>query len=319
MSLIHDALRRGAGTRSGSRTAHADSVLRTLGYRRRPTRVRVLGLVALPAGVAAIAYAAWTWPAGPEDLRSSPPRATVAVRPAPRAVPSAATTPTAASAPARPEPLQTSAPVEATVHTAPERTDRKAPASSTRDDFQLALYFQRAGDLERARLHYRAVLRQNEFNAEAHNNLGLLARDQGRLDEAVEEFQRALAINPRYIHALNNLGATRLAQGRPDAAAAELNAALAIDGDNADALVNLALARKAAGEPGEARRLLMRALSVDPRSAAAHYNLAVQFDAAGEAPRAIEHYRAFLQFAGAEYADRTADVRARLALLDGTQ
>ena len=81
-------------------------------------------------------------------------------------------------------------------------------------------------------------------------------------------------------------------------------------------MVNLALAQKATGQTSDARGLLVRALTVDPRSAAAHYNLAVQYEQAGEAARALEHYRAFLQYAGADYVDRTSDVRARIATLE---
>ena len=79
--------------------------------------------------------------------------------------------------------------------------------------------------------------------------------------------------------------------------------------------MNLALVEKAAGQPELAKESLLRALTVAPKSAAAHYNLAVLYEDTGEASRAAEHYRAFLDTAGAEYADRTPGVRSRLAAL----
>jgi tetratricopeptide (TPR) repeat protein len=190
-----------------------------------------------------------------------------------------------------------------------------APAAA-RDDFQRALYYQRAGDFERSLTLYRAVLQGDELNVEAHNNLGMLYRDKGLSEDAVGEFHRALSIAPRYLRAHNNLGVTLLELGRSDAARAEFRAVLMIDPRNIDALVNLALAQRAAGEPAEARATLTRALALDPHNAAAHYNLGLQFEDSGDALPAVEHYEAFLQYAGPEYAGRAPDVRARIAALD---
>jgi Tfp pilus assembly protein PilF len=342
VSLIHEALRSGSSARGGARTAHADSVLRTLGYRRRPARGRQSLAVLLLAGLAAASYAAWTWarPA-PEVVRHPTSRPAPSPRPAvtrpadvsvARVVdhrpfmpgkdvepqsPLGATPPltraVARTTPeAKPKPVSQPSPEPPTI-AAPVRIEGAAPP---RDDFQLALYYQRAGDADRAQSQYRAVLARNPTNAEAHNNLGLLLKEAGQLDAAIDEFRRALAVNPQYVRALNNRAVTELAQGHVDRATADLESALAIDPDNVDALVNLALARKAAGQPDEAHTLLMRALAADPRSAPAHYNLAVQYDRAGDITRAVEHYRAFLRFAGANYTVQAADVRARLARLE---
>jgi tetratricopeptide (TPR) repeat protein len=184
-----------------------------------------------------------------------------------------------------------------------------------RDEFALALYYQRAGEFDQALLHYKAVLQRNELNVEAHNNLGLLYKDKGLQDDAAREFERALYIDPQYLRARNNLGVTRRAQGRLDAAAAEFRAVLAADPRNVDAMVNLALVQKDGGALADARGSLVSALTIDPRNAPAHYNLAVQYEQLGEAGRAVEHYRAFLQYAGPDYASRADDVRQRIDTL----
>lgn len=190
----------------------------------------------------------------------------------------------------------------------------KAPSVSV-NDFELALYHHRAGDFENALLHYRALLGTNELNAQVHNNLGLLYQEKNLLEESARALQRAIIIDPRYRAAHNNYGVTLLRQGNLDAAAAEFRTVLTLQPRSVDALVNLALVEKSAGQPERAKETLLRALTVQPRSAAAHYNLAVLFDDSNEAARAIEHYRAFLDNAGAEYADRAPVVRARLAAL----
>lgn len=51
---------------------------------------------------------------------------------------------------------------------------------------------------------------------------------------------------------------------------------------------------------------------------AAHYNLAQLYDQTNEAARAVEHYRRFLEIAGAGPAGRAASVRARIAELSRT-
>ena len=189
-----------------------------------------------------------------------------------------------------------------------------SPAASV-DHFQRGVYYQRAGDFENALLHYRELLKQNEFNAQAHNNLGLLYQQKGLLDDAVKEFDRALFIEGSYVTARNNLGVALLEQGKVDAAAAHFRSVLETQPRNLDAMINLALAEKAAGRLERGKESLLRALGIDPRSAVAHYNLATLYDQTGDVSRAVEHYRAFLDNAGAEHAARAPGVRARVDAL----
>lgn len=197
-----------------------------------------------------------------------------------------------------------------------------APATprprSGADDFDLALYYHRAGDFENALQRYRALLQRNEMNAQAHNNLGLLYQERGLLPEAARELQRAVVIEPRSASAHNNYGVTLLLQGNPDEAAAQFRSVLAGDSRNVDAMVNLALAERNRNQLDLAKEMLLKALSVSPRNAPAHYNLAQLYDQTHEAARAIEHYRSFLDTAGAEHAGRAAAVRARIAELSRT-
>jgi Tfp pilus assembly protein PilF len=180
---------------------------------------------------------------------------------------------------------------------------------------ELALYYHRSGDFEGALQHYRALLQKNELNAQAHNNLGLLYQEKNLLDDSARELQRAIIIDPRYTQAHNNYGVTLLRQGKVDAAAAQFRTVLSLEPRNVDAMVNRALAEKAGAEPERAKESLLQALTIAPKSASAHYNLAVLYDESGEIARAIDHYRAFLDNAGAEYADQAPTVRARLAAL----
>ncbi len=190
-----------------------------------------------------------------------------------------------------------------------------APDSSRDSDLELALYYHRAGDFTNALQRYQALLARNELNAQAHNNLGLLYQQRNRLQESARELQRAVLIEPRNAGTHNNYGVTLLMLGRLDEAVAEFRSAQALDPRNMDALVNLGLAERNAGRFDVAKETLLQVLNVSPENAAAHYNLALLYEQTNEPAQAVGHYRRFLDHAGAEHADRSAAVRARIAAL----
>jgi hypothetical protein len=223
---------------------------------------------------------------------------------------------------ARAEPLDS--PVPALARDRPKAPSPRSPAplpvtraesgaqapprgTSEANDLALALYYHRAGDFENALQHYRALLQRN--------NLGLLYQEKKLLTESAGELSRAVLIEPGNVLAHNNYGVTLLLQGRADEAAAQFRTALTLDPRNVDALVNLALAQRDGRQPEVAKETLLEALTISPRSAAAHYNLAQLYDQTSEAARAVDHYRKFLEYAGAEYASRAAAVRARVDAL----
>ena len=325
------------------RTARDDAVLATLGYApaRRGVSLRPFAVpLALAAALAFAAWVGWSLYSGSGAVTTTASRSTaqpvltsrsaraVSAPAAPASAPPASSAAsTHSSPPASPPPSTSTRATAAAPRNAPvTRVDRAAPktpvspataqpAAAASTAFELALYYHRSGDFENALLHYRALLQQNELNAQAHNNLGLLYLEKNLLDDSTRELQRALIIDPRYGRAHNNYGVALLRQGKLDAAAAEFRILLALEPRNVDGLVNLALVEKAAGHPERAKESLLEALSIAPKGAAAHYNLAVLYDETGENARAADHYRSFLDTAGAEYADRAPAVRARIATL----
>ena len=262
-------------------------------------------------------------PVAPAPPVSSPSVTVASVTPpalsAPRVEPAPlpSVTPRAGSSGAA-SPTHPPAPLPVTRPAAVMALPPSVPVSSGPSDFDLALYYHRAGDFENALQHYRAVLQKNELNASAHNNLGLLYQEKNLLPESARELHRAVLIEPRNAGAHNNYGVTLLFQGKPDEAAAEFRSALAIDARSVDAMVNLALAERSQNRLDVAKETLLAALTVAPRSAPAHYNLAQLYDQTHEAASAIEHYRRFLETAGPEHAGRAAAVRARIIELSRT-
>jgi tetratricopeptide (TPR) repeat protein len=350
VSRIHDALRRGrapARASSGGRTASADAVLAALGYRSGNPRGSNTGVVIGLVLFLAVAAGVWWYlpiaiapkpasvsrkaPTRPEA--QAPPQQTAARPPEPKRIEART------AAPKQPEPT----PPEATPIDTKPVADRKpapppsfvsrvapapapamprepaAPATAEQpaaDEFRLALYYQRTGDFEQALVHYKTVLQHNEMNADAHTNLGNLYMSKALYEDAAREFRRVIAIEPKYVPAHVNLAAALYQLKHYDESGAEARAAIRLDPRNSDATVNLALAQAAEGQASDARSTLIRALDIDRHNAAAHYNLALQYEKAGEVALALDHYRAFLQYAGPEQAGYAADVRSRVQTLE---
>ncbi len=71
-----------------------------------------------------------------------------------------------------------------------------------------------AGDRGRAQQAFLAALDLAPVLARAHNSLGVIAAQEGRLEEAVARWRQALAADPRDSQTLFNLATTLRRQGR---------------------------------------------------------------------------------------------------------
>jgi len=128
-------------------------------------------------------------------------------------------------------------------------------------------------------------------DAEAHNNLGDILYDLGRLDEAEACYRRALQINPDYAEAHYNLGFTHKVFGRLDKAEASYRRALAINPDYVKAHVNLGAVLQDLGQLDAAVASYRRALAIEPGYVVAHYNLGFSLRALGQLDGAVASYR----------------------------
>src|SRR5256712_813715 len=81
------------------------------------------------------------------------------------------------------------------------------------------------GNTDGAMAHYRESLRLNP-NPEAHTNLGLALAGEGQLDQAVSHYRSALQLDPRFPAAHHDLGLALTAQGRIDEAIGEFREAV---------------------------------------------------------------------------------------------
>jgi tetratricopeptide (TPR) repeat protein len=117
------------------------------------------------------------------------------------------------------------------------------------------------------------TLARNPNAWSAHNDLGSIRFDQGRLAEATAEFRAAIRLNPHYPEAYNNLGVA-LDQGGHHAEALDAyRQALAVKPDYAEAHCNLGNVYLETGHPAQAMAEYDRALQFKEPFAEAHYNL----------------------------------------------
>jgi tetratricopeptide (TPR) repeat protein len=140
-----------------------------------------------------------------------------------------------------------------------------------------------------------ATLARNPRASIAHNNLGNLLLQKGRLADAIGHFQTALSIQPKAADVHSNLGGALLGLGRLDEAIAHFQAALKIQPDSAQAHNNLGNALQQQGRLDQAIAQFQQAVDLQPGSAGAHYNLGGAFLQAGRVDEAMAHLQRALE------------------------
>ena len=131
--------------------------------------------------------------------------------------------------------------------------------------------------------------------AEAHQNLGITLKVQGKLDEAAAQYRKAFALKPGYAEAHNNLGNVLKEQGKTDEAVAQYRQALTFRPGFADAHNNLGVALKELGKLEEAVAHCRQALQLKPAYAEAHNNLGNMLKEQGKWEEAAACYQEALR------------------------
>ena len=157
------------------------------------------------------------------------------------------------------------------------------------------LTWRQAGTYTDLETLWRATLARNPGAGLAHNNLGTLLLQRGRVDDAIVHFQKALVIEPNAADVHSNLGSALLGQGRVDAAAAQFREALRIQPDSALAHNNLGNALAQQGHQDEAIGHFQKAVEFQPGLASARYNLGGALLSAGRVDEAIDQLQKALE------------------------
>jgi protein O-mannosyl-transferase len=159
----------------------------------------------------------------------------------------------------------------------------------------LGLVLADQGRVDEAVAHYTEALRAKPGYALAHNNLGIALVRQGKIEEAMVHYKEALRINPDYADAHNNLGNALAKQGNSGAAMAQYFEAARIKPDLAEPHNNLGIALASQGRFDEAVAEYSEAIRLRPDYVDAHNNLGVALARQGRLQEAIAHYREALR------------------------
>jgi Flp pilus assembly protein TadD len=159
---------------------------------------------------------------------------------------------------------------------------------------------------------WQRTLVQNPDCWMAHNNLGVLLRNQGRIEEAMEHCQKAFQLNPNYAESPDSLGTALAAQGRFDEAIEYYRKAIQINPNYADALNSLGIALAAEGRFNEAIENYYKAIQINPNNSEVLNNLGVALADKGRFDEAIKNYRQAIQL-NPNYSDALSNLGVVLA------
>ncbi|HEY9024308.1 MAG TPA: tetratricopeptide repeat protein [Burkholderiaceae bacterium] len=173
----------------------------------------------------------------------------------------------AAGTPAQAASAAASAPQAATVAGPAPASTGPIPAATQRayDD---ALALLRAGHVADAERGFRALAQSSPELAGPHANLGVIARNAGRLPEAVAELEKATTLAPGHAVAWDQLGLAYRQSGEFTKSRDAYQHALAINPDYATAVLNLGVLEDLyLAEPAKALDAYTRYLALVPGDA----------------------------------------------------
>lgn len=108
-----------------------------------------------------------------------------------------------------------------------------------------------AEDYDRAQADLEGAVEADAFSGIAHNNLGLVYFQQGKLYAAAKQFQLAAKLLPYNPEPVNNLGLVLESAGRLDESVGQFEQAMSLQPDNPEFIGNLARARLRQGNNDE--------------------------------------------------------------------
>ena len=158
-----------------------------------------------------------------------------------------------------------------------------------------ALAWQQCGTFASMETLWRTTLARNPDCWMAHNNLGLVLKNQGRIEEAIEHYHRAIQIAPNAWDALNDLGVALAAEGRFDDAIKNYHKSLQSDPNRYAVQNNLGHALAAEGRFDDAIEYYRKALQINPNFSDALNNLGNALAAKGQSDEAIKNYYRAIQ------------------------
>jgi serine/threonine protein kinase/Flp pilus assembly protein TadD len=144
---------------------------------------------------------------------------------------------------------------------------------------------------EHAVAAWRAVVKNRPELAEAHNHLGTVLLEQGKVAEALVEIYESLRLKPTLAQAQENLGNALLAKNRINEAIAAYREAQRLDPDSYHTHFGLGIAFEAQGKMNEAIAEYREAIRMEPDYSEARHNLSLALVGQGKQQEADAEIR----------------------------
>lgn len=173
----------------------------------------------------------------------------------------------------------------------------------------LALYEQ--GDIRGAKKAFIHMLKKDALNTEALYNLGVIAKNQGKMDEAIAYYEKVIFIDPVYVNAHFGLGGIFIDQARYDEAQEKFYEVVSLSPDYANAWYNLGIIAGVTGKKDEAVKYYEKVLSIDPDYTNAWYNISWILLEQKKYDEAIEYSQRVI-FLNPEYVDALFNIGSAL-------
>ena len=163
--------------------------------------------------------------------------------------------------------------------------------ASVAQTLQAAITHHRAGELDKAEVLYRDVVRIDPRHADALHLLGLAAHQRKKNESAVDYISRAIGIDNNFAPYHSNLGVAHRALSDFPQAIESFRRAIDIDPNFADAHFNLGTLLQEEGSLPEAERHFEQGLKINPEYGPAWLGLGRVLELTGEIRRSIECFR----------------------------
>ncbi len=184
----------------------------------------------------------------------------------------------------------------------------------------LVSLYGRAGNLQKAEEHYRAVLSLNPDQfPKAHYDYGVLLMRMGQFPAAETAFRRAIQIDPSYAEAHNNLGYVVEREGRQAEAMAEYRKSIESMPGFRQAHFNLGRILVNQGRYREGIEQLLQTLTPEDESTPTYlYAVGASYGRAGERQKALDYLRRARDAASARGQSKLlSDINRDLLTLEG--
>ena len=158
----------------------------------------------------------------------------------------------------------------------------------------LGYLMMRAGQTDRALIHYNRALAVDSLSAAVHNDLACIYADRKQYNRALIHLDRAIALASDLAFLHYNLASLRQYMGQFRASEDAYNRALELAPDDGKMHRGLGILQLQEGRYDEAERHFTHARTANPRDKGARLGLAQVHVARGAHATAVEHYRAAL-------------------------